>query len=49
MFAAGAFVSRYTDRGALFTGGRQLVLGALAATATYGIGALVGGVSGGGT
>jgi VIT1/CCC1 family predicted Fe2+/Mn2+ transporter len=48
MFVAGAFVSRFTERGALYSGGRQLVLGALAATATYGIGALVGGVSGGG-
>lgn len=42
LFGAGAFVSRFTSRGWLYSGTRQLVLGALAAAVTYGIGAAVG-------
>ena len=42
LFVSGAVVSRFTDRGALYSGTRQLVLGGLAAAATYGIGSLVG-------
>ncbi|MDP9433739.1 MAG: VIT1/CCC1 transporter family protein [Actinomycetota bacterium] len=42
LFAAGALVSRFTSRGALSAGLRQLVLGAGAAALTYGIGSLVG-------
>jgi VIT1/CCC1 family predicted Fe2+/Mn2+ transporter len=42
LFAAGAVVSRFTGRGVLFSGARQLLVGALAAAVTYGIGALVG-------
>ncbi len=42
LFAAGALVSRFTDRGVLYSGGRQLLLGALAALLTYGVGSLVG-------
>lgn len=42
LFTAGAFVSRFTNRGWLYSGARQLVLGALAAAVTYGIGAAVG-------
>jgi len=42
LFAAGALVSRFTDRSALYSGGRQLLLGAVAAALTYGIGNLVG-------
>jgi len=42
LFGAGALVSRFTDRGALYSGGRQLLLGAVAAALTYGIGTLVG-------
>jgi VIT1/CCC1 family predicted Fe2+/Mn2+ transporter len=42
LFAAGAAVSRFTGRTLLFSGGRQLLVGALAAAVTYGIGALVG-------
>ncbi len=42
LFAAGALVSRFTTRGALYGGGRQLLLGAVAALLTYGVGSLVG-------
>ena len=42
LFATGALVSRFTSRGALYSGARQLVLGAAAAAATYGIGSVVG-------
>ena len=42
LFLAGALVSRFTDRSALYSGGRQLVLGAAAAGLTYVIGTLVG-------
>ena len=41
-FLAGAVVSRYTDRSALYSGTRQLVLGGAAAALTYGVGSLVG-------
>lgn len=42
LFLAGAITSRFTNRGWLYSGGRQLVLGMLAAAVTYGIGRLVG-------
>ena len=42
LFLAGALVSRFTDRSAVYSGGRQLVLGGAAAALTYGIGGLVG-------
>ena len=42
LFGAGALVSRFTDRGAIYSGTRQLVLGAAAAALTYGVGSLVG-------
>ncbi|GAC1444026.1 MAG: VIT1/CCC1 transporter family protein [Mycobacteriales bacterium] len=42
LFAAGALVSRFTDRSALYGGGRQLLLGALAAGVTHLIGQAVG-------
>jgi VIT1/CCC1 family predicted Fe2+/Mn2+ transporter len=42
LFAAGAVVARFTGRSWLLSGARQLVLGALAAAATYVIGALIG-------
>jgi VIT1/CCC1 family predicted Fe2+/Mn2+ transporter len=41
LFVAGAVVARFTGRSWLLSGLRQLVLGALAAAATYGIGALI--------
>ncbi len=42
LFAAGAVVARFTGRSWLLSGLRQLALGALAAAATYVIGALIG-------
>ena len=42
LFATGALFSRFTSRGALYSGTRQLVLGSAAAAATYGIGSLAG-------
>ena len=42
LFAAGALVARFTNRGWLYSGTRQLLLGALAAVITFGIGAAVG-------
>ena len=42
LFLAGALVSRFTDRGAVYSGGRQLLLGGAAAGLTYAIGSLVG-------
>jgi VIT1/CCC1 family predicted Fe2+/Mn2+ transporter len=33
-------VSRFTNRSALYSGGRQLLLGAVAAGVTYAVGAL---------
>jgi vacuolar iron transporter family protein len=42
LFAAGAVVARFTRRAWWASGLRQLLLGALAATATYLIGALIG-------
>jgi VIT1/CCC1 family predicted Fe2+/Mn2+ transporter len=42
LFAAGALTARFTSRNWLFSGARQLVLGAFAAAVTFGIGAAVG-------
>jgi VIT1/CCC1 family predicted Fe2+/Mn2+ transporter len=42
LFAVGALVSRWTDRSALYSGSRQLVLGATAAGLTYAVGSAVG-------
>ncbi len=42
LFGAGVVVSRFTARSALYTGGRQLLLGGVAATLTYVIGSAVG-------
>ena len=42
LFLAGAAVSRFTNRTALYSGARQLVLGGLAAALTYAVGAAVG-------
>ncbi len=40
LFAAGAVTTRFTSRSWLFAGARQLLLGALAAAVTYGVGSL---------
>ena len=42
LFMAGALVSRWTDRSALYSGSRQLLLGGAAAGLTYAIGSAVG-------
>jgi VIT1/CCC1 family predicted Fe2+/Mn2+ transporter len=40
LFVAGMLTSRFTSRSWLFAGGRQLLLGMLAAAVTFGVGAL---------
>ena len=42
LFLAGALVSRFTDRGAVYSGGRQLLLGGTEAGVPYVVGSLVG-------
>jgi VIT1/CCC1 family predicted Fe2+/Mn2+ transporter len=42
LFAVGAAVSLVTGRGVLFTGGRQVLIGAAAAAITYGVGTIFG-------
>lgn len=42
LFLAGVLVSRFTNRTALYSGTRQLVLGSAATAVTYAIGSLVG-------
>jgi vacuolar iron transporter family protein len=42
LFGTGALTSRFTARGWLYAGLRQLILGAAAAAVTYGVGHLVG-------
>jgi vacuolar iron transporter family protein len=42
LFAVGAAVSLFTGRSALFSGARQVAIGALAAAVTYGVGHLIG-------
>ena len=42
LFASGAAVSRFTHRSAVFSGGRQLVLGGVAAAITFLVGTLIG-------
>ena len=46
LFAIGALITVFTGRGALFSGGRQVVIGAAAATLTYVVGRLIGGAVG---
>lgn len=46
LFAVGAGVSLFTGRSLLYSGIRQVALGALAATVTYGIGSLIGASTG---
>lgn len=42
LFIGGTLVGRITSRPVLYAGGRQLLVGALSAAVTYGIGALIG-------
>ncbi|MEP6599935.1 MAG: VIT1/CCC1 transporter family protein [Actinomycetota bacterium] len=46
LFAAGAITTRFTSRSWLFSGTRQLLLGAIAAAVTFGVGGLFGTVVG---
>jgi vacuolar iron transporter family protein len=46
LFGIGALITLMTGRGVLFSGGRQVAIGAAAAALTFGIGALIGGVVG---
>ncbi len=42
LFGVGALLSIFTGRSVLFSGGRQLAIGAVAATITFGLGSLIG-------
>ena len=46
LFAAGVGASRFTSRGWLYSGARQLALGVLAAAVTYGVGSIFHAASG---
>jgi VIT1/CCC1 family predicted Fe2+/Mn2+ transporter len=46
LFAIGALITVFTGRGALFSGGRQVVIGGAAAALTYVVGLLIGGAVG---
>jgi vacuolar iron transporter family protein len=46
LFTMGALITVFTGRGALFSGGRQVVIGAAAAALTYVVGRLIGGAVG---
>jgi len=47
LFLIGALITLMTGRGVLYSGGRQLIFGLIAAALTFGIGRLVGGTVGG--
>ena len=42
LFAVGAAVSMFTGRGMLFSGARQVAIGAVAAAVTYAVGTVIG-------
>jgi VIT1/CCC1 family predicted Fe2+/Mn2+ transporter len=46
LFTVGALLSVFTGRSVLFSGGRQLLIGAVAATITFGLGTLIGASTG---
>lgn len=46
LFASGAITTRFTSRGWLYAGTRQLLFGLLAAAVTYGVGSLFGATTG---
>jgi VIT1/CCC1 family predicted Fe2+/Mn2+ transporter len=46
LFGIGALITLMTGRSVLFSGTRQVIIGAAAAALTFGIGALIGGVVG---
>ena len=46
LFGVGALLSLFTGKDILFSGGRQLLIGAVAASITFGLGSLIGGATG---
>ncbi|HEY7466478.1 MAG TPA: VIT1/CCC1 transporter family protein, partial [Dehalococcoidia bacterium] len=46
LFSVGALLSLFTGRDVLFSGGRQLIIGAVAAAITFGLGSLIGASTG---
>jgi vacuolar iron transporter family protein len=42
LFSVGALLSLFTGKGTLFSGGRQLLIGGVAASITFGLGSLIG-------
>jgi VIT1/CCC1 family predicted Fe2+/Mn2+ transporter len=42
LFGVGALISLFTGKSALFSGSRQLLIGAVAAAITFGVGKLIG-------
>jgi VIT1/CCC1 family predicted Fe2+/Mn2+ transporter len=46
LFGVGALLSLFTGRGTLFSGGRQLLIGGVAAAITFGLGSLIGASTG---
>ena len=42
LFGVGALLSLFTGKGVMFSGGRQLLIGAVAASITFGLGSLIG-------
>ena len=42
LFGVGALLSLFTGRGMLFSGSRQLIIGAIAAVLTFGLGSIIG-------
>jgi VIT1/CCC1 family predicted Fe2+/Mn2+ transporter len=46
LFSVGALLSLFTGRDVLFSGGRQLLIGAVAAAITFGLGSLIGASTG---
>ena len=46
LFTIGALITLFTGRGALYSGGRQVIIGGAAAALTYALGRLIGGAVG---
>jgi VIT1/CCC1 family predicted Fe2+/Mn2+ transporter len=46
LFSIGALITVFTGRGAVFSGGRQVLIGGAAATLTYLVGLAIGGAVG---
>ncbi len=46
LFTIGALITLFTGRGALYSGGRQVIIGGAATALTYAVGRLIGGAVG---